>query len=110
MLPGGGGGYRHPRRAACRLWIESDRQGFEAFNVAAEDVCVAVETHQLVREFYAHISDVRVEIAGRQSLIDCAKIKQMLGWKPQYQWEAMAIESEAQGFPKDPPARAGGEK
>lgn len=95
---------------ACRLWIESDRQGFEAFNVAAEDVCVAVETQQLVREFYAQISDVRVEIAGRQSLIDCSKIKQMLGWKPQYQWEAMAIESETQGFPKDPPARPGVEK
>ena len=33
---------------ACLAWVESDRSGFEAFNLAADDVCVTSSTRTLL--------------------------------------------------------------
>lgn len=90
---------------ACRAWIESGCQGFEAFNVAADDVCVDTPTRDLIAEFYPHVTDVRADLPERTGLVDCSKIKQMLGWHPQHHWQEMAAESEANQFPTEPPPR-----
>ena len=90
---------------ACLTWIQSDRTGFEAFNLAADDVCVATSTHQLLATHYPHISDLRCELRETTGLVNCRKIKQMLGWQPQHTWRQMAAESEAQNFPVTAPLR-----
>ncbi len=90
---------------ACLAWVESNRSGFEAFNVAADDVCVTSSTETLLEEFYPHITDIRSALPERTSLVNCSKLKQMLGWKPQYDWQAMAAESEAGQYPKHAPPR-----
>ncbi|MFM7161766.1 MAG: NAD-dependent epimerase/dehydratase family protein [Planctomycetaceae bacterium] len=90
---------------ACLAWLQSDRTSFEAFNVAADDVCVDVPTRQLLAEYYSHITDIRQDHDGQRSLVNCEKLKRMLGWQPRYHWRAMAAESESQGFSKTMPVR-----
>ncbi len=90
---------------ACLAWVESNQAGFEAFNVAADDVCVTSSTTTLLEEFYPHITDIRRELPDRAGLVDCSKLKQMLGWKPRHDWQAMAIESEVGQYPKEAPPR-----
>ena len=90
---------------ACQAWIESDIQGFEAFNVSADDVCVTTETKKLIAEHYSHVTDIRGDLPDRTGLVDCSKLKRMLGWKPVHHWQQMAAESEEQGFGKDAPPR-----
>lgn len=90
---------------ACLAWLQSDRTGFEAFNVAADDVCVDVPTRQLLAEYYSHITDIRQDHDGQRGLVNCEKLKRMLGWQPRYHWRAMAAESESQGFSKTMPVR-----
>lgn len=91
--------------AACLAWVQSDLQGFEAFNVAADDVCVATPTRQLLQRFYPRITDLRGVRADRSGLISCDKLKHMLNWQPHHNWQAMSAESESHGFPKQPPPR-----
>ena len=88
---------------ACLAWVDSDRTGFEDFNVAADDVCVTTSTLTLLEKFYPHIRDIRSELPDRTGLVDCSKLKRMLGWKPQHDWQTMAAESES-GHPKETPA------
>lgn len=90
---------------ACLAWLQSDRQGFEVFNVAADDVCVSTPTRQLLAEFYPHITDLRAPLQGTAGLVNCHKLKSMLGWRPRYDWQAMAQESEQAGFSQVAPAR-----
>ncbi len=90
---------------ACLAWVESDRQGFEPFNVAADDVCVTTPTRDLLKRFYPQITDLRDELTGCAGLVNCQKLKTMLGWKPQHQWQQLAAESEARGFSTDVPSR-----
>jgi nucleoside-diphosphate-sugar epimerase len=90
---------------ACLAWLQSDRTGFEAFNVAADDVCVDVPTRQLLAEYYSHITDIRQDHDGQRGLVNCEKLKRMLRWQPRHHWRAMAAESESQGFSKTMPVR-----
>jgi nucleoside-diphosphate-sugar epimerase len=90
---------------ACLAWLQSDHAGFEAFNVAADDVCVGTPTRQLLARFYPHISDLRGDLADHCGLVNCLKLKTMLGWQPQFHWREMDAESQSQGFPKAVPAR-----
>lgn len=90
---------------ACLAWLQSNHAGFEAFNVAADDVCVATPTRQLLAAHYAHITDLRGDLQNEIGLVSCAKLKQMLGWRPRHTWREMAAESEAQNFPKTAPPR-----
>ncbi|MFN0195294.1 MAG: NAD-dependent epimerase/dehydratase family protein [Planctomycetaceae bacterium] len=90
---------------ACQAWIESDRTGYEAFSVAADDVCVETPTRQLLATYYPHVKDIRNELPGRTGLVDCRKLKTMLGWKPIHTWQQMAKESEVNQFSKAAPVR-----
>jgi hypothetical protein len=78
--------------------------GFEAFNVAADDVCVPTPTRELLRKYYPQCTDLRADLVGREGLVSCSKLKSMLDWRPQHHWKAMAAESETQGFAKEPPS------
>lgn len=78
--------------AACRLWIESDLTGFEAFDVAAADVCFPLPTAELVRRHLPRSVKVRGALRGSQALVHCRKLRRKLGWRPQYGWREMREE------------------
>ena len=78
---------------ACQAWLEADVQGFQAFNVAAEDVCVETPTRQLLDKFYPHITDIRTDFSAHQCLFDASALQQTLGWKAQYDWRTLRDEA-----------------
>jgi nucleoside-diphosphate-sugar epimerase len=79
---------------ACLAWVDADHQGFEVFNVAADDVCVDTPTRDLLDKHYPAMP-LRGEVDGRLGLINCRKIKRMLGWQPQHTWQTIADESQS---------------
>jgi len=80
--------------SACRLWIESDIEGFDVFNVAADDVCVETPTKDLVARFLPPETEVRVPLEGRMGLISCEKAKKLLNWRPRYSWRDLKREAD----------------
>lgn len=79
---------------ACQAWLESDAQGFSAFNVAADDVCVHTPTRTLLAEHYAQVAVAEGTCQGRRCPYDNSKLKAALGWQPQYNWQALRAEAD----------------
>ena len=79
---------------ACRLWLESDVQGFRPFNVAAEDVCIDVPTADLLAEFYPDLPR-----HGQLGAFDCpfvsTALRDALGWRAQLNWRDIRTEAES---------------
>ena len=80
---------------ACRLWLESDLEGFRPFNVAAEDVCLEIPTRQLLAAAFPHM-DLRAPFDGHQCPFDSSALRRTLGWKPRYDWRRIRDEAEAE--------------
>ena len=77
---------------ACRLWLESEIQGFRAFNVAAEDVCVETPTAELLQEFLPSIP-----IEGSLGEHECPFVSralcETLGWRAEIGWRDIRAEA-----------------
>ncbi|MDQ3692693.1 MAG: NAD(P)-dependent oxidoreductase [Chloroflexota bacterium] len=80
-------GYVDARDAAsiCRLALESDAIGFEAFNVTAADTLAELPTEDLLRR-YAPSVEIRQPIPGFASPYSIEKAKRLLGWAPRHSW------------------------
>lgn len=79
---------------ACRLWLESGLQGFRAWNLAADDVCIDRPAADLLRDFFPGIP-VRGELGEFQSPYVSDALKQELGWGAKYGWRDLRSEWEA---------------
>lgn len=79
---------------ACQAWLESDRQGFEPFNVAADNVCVETPTRTLVRQFFPHLGDLPAGIGDQQTPFDNGKLRRLLGWQARHDWRMLRSEYE----------------
>lgn len=71
---------------ACRLALEADISGHEAFFVAARNSFMKDDTAALVREFYPE-AEIRSALVGNQSLLDTSKARAMLGYEAKHSWE-----------------------
>jgi len=71
--------------AACRLALEAEGLGFEAFNITAGDTLCAAPTAELLAE-YLPDTEVRKPIAGNGSGFDISKAERLLGWVPEHSW------------------------
>jgi nucleoside-diphosphate-sugar epimerase len=80
-------GYVDARDAAdiCRLALEADNLGFEAFNVTAADTLAELSTEELLRT-YAPGLEIREPIPGFATPYSLAKAKHVLGWEPRHSW------------------------
>ena len=80
-------GYVDARDAAtaCRLAVESEQIGFEAFNVTAADTLCTAPTAELIRR---HLPDTEVAspIPGTATGFSIEKAKDLLGWEPRHSW------------------------
>ena len=70
---------------ACRLAIEKDWDGHEAFFINASDTSSSIPTLNLIRDAYPD-SEIRGRLDGFTSAISNEKAKRMLGWKPRATW------------------------
>jgi nucleoside-diphosphate-sugar epimerase len=70
---------------ACRLALESDITGFEAFLIAAEDTTMATPSAELAASVFPNVRLTR-DVTGVETLLSIDKAKRMLGYAPKYSW------------------------
>jgi nucleoside-diphosphate-sugar epimerase len=82
-------GYVDARDAAtaCRLAIETDFGGFEAFNVVAPDTQSDIPTEELIRR-YTPSTAIRDSLPGTTSGFSTEKARRILGWEAQHGWRS----------------------
>ncbi len=80
-------GYVHIGDAAraCRLAIEVEPFGFEAFNIVAADTLLAIPTEEALATYGPEI-EIRSPLPGFTSGFAIDKAKRILGWEPQHSW------------------------
>jgi len=66
---------------ACRLAIEADFTGHQAFNICAPDTIMDMPTRELVSRYLAQVKDLREGLHGRSSGYSVAKAKSVLGFE-----------------------------
>ena len=66
---------------ACRLAIEADFAGHQAFNICAPDTIMDIPTRELVSRYLARVKDLREGLEGRSGGYSVAKAKAMLGFE-----------------------------
>lgn len=71
--------------AACRLGVEADGLGFEAFVIAAADTLSETPTEELLAR-YAPEVERREPIPGIASAFSTAKARRLLGYEPRHSW------------------------
>jgi nucleoside-diphosphate-sugar epimerase len=78
-------GYVDARDAAtaCRLALETEDFGFEAFNITAADTLIPEPTEDLVRRYLSE-TEIRGTLPGRASGFAIEKAARLLGWIPQH--------------------------
>ena len=72
---------------ACRLAMERNQPGHEAFFIAAPNIFLKVAVEELLAQYYPGDYPVAAHIQGRASPVDCKKAERLLGWKAVYNWE-----------------------
>lgn len=80
-------GYLDLRDAAraCRLALEADWEGHEAFFLTAEDTILGIPTAEAIRRCFPAVS-LRRELPGFSSVFDTSKAERLFGWRPEYSW------------------------
>ncbi|MBT6682962.1 MAG: NAD(P)-dependent oxidoreductase, partial [Chloroflexi bacterium] len=72
---------------ACRLAIEVDWDGHEAFFINAPDTSSTIPTIDLVREAYPD-AEIKGDLEGFKSAISIEKARRILGWEPKVTWRS----------------------
>ncbi len=81
------GGYTDVRDAAraCRLAIEADFKGHEAFFIIAADTNSRTPSLELAERFYPDVP-ITGDLSGFNSFFNCEKAKRLLGWTHEHSW------------------------
>ena len=80
-------GYVDARDVAqsCRLALEAELEGAEAFIIAAADTVMERTNAELMAEVYPEV-ELRGEIGEHHTLLSIAKARRMLGYEPRWSW------------------------
>lgn len=70
-----------------RLCIEKDGLGFQVFNATNNDCSSDLPTAELLRRFYPKVP-VTAELGEFETLLSNRKIREVLGFKEQYNWRS----------------------
>ena len=71
---------------ACRLALEADIRGHEAFYVSARNTFMQTDSRTLAQAHYPEAA-LSARLSGNQSLFGSAKAASMLGYEAQFDWE-----------------------
>ena len=78
---------------ACRLWLESDIEGFHPFNVAAPDIYLETPVRDLITEFLPDVSEIDDIVEGTACPYMSTAIRGALGWTIAYGWRRIRDEA-----------------
>lgn len=67
--------------SACRLAVERNRPGHEAFYIAAPEIRLDMPVEDLLARHFPGDYPVPPEIHGSASPVDCGKARRLLGWE-----------------------------
>jgi UDP-glucose 4-epimerase len=76
---------RHDAARACRLAIEREFHGAEAFFISGADTVLGVPTEEAIGREYPRVP-IRTPLPGFAGAIDISKAKRLLGWEPLESW------------------------
>ncbi len=71
--------------AACRLAVEADFTGSEAFNIVAGDTLCGPPTEELIARYLPE-TELRSPILGNGGGFAIEKAARVLGWRPKHSW------------------------
>lgn len=69
---------------ACRLAVERNRPGHEAFYIAAPEIRLDIPIEDLLARHFPGDYPVAPEIRGLASPVDCGKARRLLGWEARW--------------------------
>ena len=70
--------------SACRLAMENNRPGHEAFYIAAPEIRLDMPIEDLLAQHFPGDYPVAPEIRGSASPVDCGKARRLLGWEARW--------------------------
>ncbi len=70
--------------SACRLAVENNRPGHEAFYIAAPEIRLDIPVEELLARHFPGDYPIAPEIRGDVSPVDCSKAQRMLGWQARW--------------------------
>ncbi len=76
---------RHDAARACRLAVEREFEGAEAFFINGSDTVLDVPTEDAVRREYPGVP-LRKPLPGFAGALDISKARRILGWEPEESW------------------------
>ena len=79
---------------ACRLALESNRPGHEAFYICAPEIYRADGIEVLLARHFPGDYPVAQHIRGRTSPVDCSKAERLLGWRARYGWDGSPLSAD----------------
>jgi nucleoside-diphosphate-sugar epimerase len=73
---------------ACRLGLEANTTGAEAFITAAADTCMNRSNRELMAEVFPGVP-LRPDVGANDTLLSIDKARRVLGYEPQYSWRKL---------------------
>ncbi len=73
--------------AACRLALEYDEPGHEAFLICAPHIYRPENVADLFAQYFPGDYPVADRVRGQASPVDCSKAERLLGWRSCYNWD-----------------------
>jgi nucleoside-diphosphate-sugar epimerase len=74
---------------ACRLGLEADIHGAEAFTIAAADTVMSRPSRDLMAETFPNVP-VSADLGEFETLLSIDKARRVLGYAPQYSWRSVS--------------------
>ena len=72
---------------ACRLALEYDAPGHEAFYICAPAIFRPEKVEELLARHFPGDYPIAERIRGHTSPVDCSKAERMLGWTARYNFD-----------------------
>ena len=79
---------------ACRLALERNIAGHEAFYICAPEIYRSDNIEELLARHFPGNYPVAQHIRGRTSPVDCSKAERLLGWTARYRWDGRPVAAE----------------
>ena len=77
--------------AACRLAMENEEPGHEAFLICAPDIWRPENVEDLLARYFPGDYPIAEHIRASMSPVDCSKAERILGWAARYSWDGTML-------------------
>ena len=79
--------------AACRLALEYEQPGHEAYFINAPQIYRSEDIRDLLADHFPGDYPIAQHIRGQASPVDCSKAERLLGWRARYNWNGELLKN-----------------